>query len=439
MDPKSTFALPTARLRRRTALLAAFCLALAVGVATPVAPPPAGAADQADACQFTRDKTAAPPEIRLGESVTVTLKVDGTCPARDNLADVMLVIDRSQSMYGSKWTAAKRAAITFVDNTSPDLVHIGLIAFASVAVNVNQPTSDHDLLKANINNLQLERGTNLVDSLEFGRRMAIGGATRPGASKVIILLTDGRHTLQNPSKADIDPVVANVRAAGIIVYAIGLGTDLDEAFLRKIATDANHFLRSPTESQLEPIFLSLASSVKALVLQKSATLVDQVPANMTYLPGTAQPIAPLVSADGRTLTWNLANVQAPGYELSYQLRPHEPGTWPTNVRAHEDYTDGLGQKGSIEFPVPTVKVIANPSQAKCVCNIARQRAPAWLIDDAMLHPERYYGWQYLLDPGKPPGPMNPRRECLTLLNPNVDWHPFFNSVVWRVGCYDGRP
>ena len=35
-------------------------------------------------------------------------------------------------------------------------------------------------------------------------------------------------------------------------------------------------------------------------------------------------------------------------------------------------------------------------------------APA-VIADAMANPGRYYGWRYLLDPGKPESPANPRR------------------------------
>jgi Tol biopolymer transport system component len=75
-----------------------------------------------------------------------------------------------------------------------------------------------------------------------------------------------------------------------------------------------------------------------------------------------------------------------------------------------------------------------PGQAGCVCDIVWQRVPRAVIDDALAHPERYHGWRYLLDPGKPPGPMNPPRECLTLMNVNIDYHPIWNSPEWRVGC-----
>jgi hypothetical protein len=57
-----------------------------------------------------------------------------------------------------------------------------------------------------------------------------------------------------------------------------------------------------------------------------------------------------------------------------------------------------------------------------------------VIDEALANPGRFYGWRYLLDPGKPPGPSNPPRECLTLQNVGLDYHPLWNRPLWRVGC-----
>ncbi|MEO8084372.1 MAG: hypothetical protein ABI780_11160 [Ardenticatenales bacterium] len=71
----------------------------------------------------------------------------------------------------------------------------------------------------------------------------------------------------------------------------------------------------------------------------------------------------------------------------------------------------------------------------CVCRIVQTRAPAVVIQAALANPDRYYGWRYLLDPNKPEGPTNPRRECLSLRNEQLDFHPVFNGPIWRVGCH----
>jgi hypothetical protein len=74
------------------------------------------------------------------------------------------------------------------------------------------------------------------------------------------------------------------------------------------------------------------------------------------------------------------------------------------------------------------------SLASCVCRIARQRVPAAVLNDALANPDRYYGWRYPLDAGKPPSPANPPRTCLTLHNLGLDFHPVWNKPEWRVGC-----
>jgi hypothetical protein len=57
-----------------------------------------------------------------------------------------------------------------------------------------------------------------------------------------------------------------------------------------------------------------------------------------------------------------------------------------------------------------------------------------VISDALANPERYFGWLMLLDPGKPHSPANPYRECLSLMNIAMPYHPVWNKPQWRVGC-----
>jgi hypothetical protein len=437
---------------RRFAPLAAMALlGAALGAATsgawaaPQAAPLAAPADD-PVCTVAPDKTAAPAEIPLGASVTVTLKLDGSCPTKLVPADVILVIDRSGSMVrDGKIEAAKAAAVGFVNRTDPAQTRVGLVAIAGVATRVMALTDDRPALVAAINDLTIDAGTNLVDGLAEGRRALSGGDVRPDANRFIVFLTDGRHTVPQPPASELDRVISQVRADGIIVYSIGLGNDLDERVLKRMATSPTHYYFSPSSADLERIYLEIARRIEAQVLFQSLRITDVVPANMTYLPGTGRPVEPDVSTDGKTLTWQLADLPAPGLALTYQLRPEEPGTWPTNVEARAEFRDGFGNDGKLVFPVPTVRVLAPtptpapptatpPPGAGCVCTIVRFRVPPEVIADALAHPEQYYGWEYELDKGKPPSPANPPRLCLTLWNVNIDYHPLFNKPRWRVGC-----
>ncbi len=426
------------------ALVVAIAAISALTAAAAAAPRPAPAQDPT--CNVDHDKTAQPPEILLGAAVTVTLDIGGNCPTKLVPADVILVIDRSGSMVrDGKIEAAKAAAIAFVNRTDPAQTRVGLVAIAGTAVRVSGLTDDRALLTRFIEDLVIDAGTNLVDGLAEARRALSGGDVRPGANRYIVFLTDGRHTVPQPPASDLNRVISQVKSDGIVVYSIGLGYDLDAQVLRRMATSPTHYYASPTAADLEKIYLEIAQRIEAQTLFQNLRITDVVPANMTYLPGTGRPVEPDVSADSKTLTWDLDDVVAPGVSLSYQLRPEEPGLWPTNVEARAEYRDGYGNDDQRVFPVPNVRVLAPTATpapptptpgtgAGCVCTVVRQRVPPAVIEDALAHPDRYYGWQYELDQGKPGSPANPPRLCLTLWNVNIDYHPLWNMPRWRVGC-----
>jgi len=89
-------------------------------------------------------------------------------------------------------------------------------------------------------------------------------------------------------------------------------------------------------------------------------------------------------------------------------------------------------------PTPTVTPSPTPSPTPpptgCVCDIVHRLVRPAVIADALANPDRYRGWQELLDPGKPPSPMNPPRTCLAMQHMALDYHPLYNPPIWRIGC-----
>ncbi|MCC7019844.1 MAG: VWA domain-containing protein [Ardenticatenales bacterium] len=409
-----------------------------------------------DSCSLAVDKTAAPGRIWLGEEVTVTLSITGSCTAREIKSDVVLVIDRSRSMLSAgKFVAARAAAKNFIDRADANLIQIGIVAFDDVAESVHFLSTDKAALKAAVDGISPDTGTNLVDGLDEGRKMLASAGRRADARPVIIFLTDGRHSVGSPPITDLPRVVADVRAAGILVYTIGLGNDIDESNLRQMASDPTKYFRSPTAAELEAIYLQLVGTISATELMKEAFIVDELPADMTFIPGSGQPAEPTLSPDGRTLTWRLVSVAMPPpmLTLTYRVRPTRTGTRPTNVEARADVTDGFGKRQTLLFPVPSVLVLAPvtptppptatppPAGAQCVCRVTRNKVPQSVIDAALADPSKVYGWQYPLNPNVP-GPVlpnNPPRTCLDLQNRGLQYHPLFNNVIWRAGCLIGPP
>ncbi|MCB0216630.1 MAG: VWA domain-containing protein [Chloroflexi bacterium] len=322
-------------------------------------PPPSGP----DRCAVLRDKGAAPREIVLGETVEVALVVEGSCPIEFKTADVVLAIDTSGSMrQENKMAAARNAAIAFLAQTDPLLTRVGLVSFAGEPTAVQALTEDRRRLITAVNGLQADGGTRLVPPLEASIDMVVGEGARPGANRVIVFMSDGKDTgggsVHVPDPPGLTEAIQRARDAGIFIFTIGLGSDADERTLRRMAHDDDAYFFSPGTAELRGVYLQIARRIEAAELFERITVVDEVPDNMTFLPGSGRPTEPELSPDGRTLTWRLGRVFEPGFQLVYRLRPEEVGLWPTNRRAWADYVDGFGNSDRSVFPVPEVRVIA---------------------------------------------------------------------------------
>jgi hypothetical protein len=68
-----------------------------------------------------------------------------------------------------------------------------------------------------------------------------------------------------------------------------------------------------------------------------------------------------------------------------------------------------------------------------VCPQVASAIPAEVRDDALRHPEKYYGWGMPANPNLAPGPANPWRTWLSLRKPTMAYYPTVNPPVWTAG------
>ncbi len=313
----------------------------------PGAPP-----DLAARCRLQRDKTADPTDLVLGDTTEIVLSVDGECPVLDHPADIVLLVDTSGSMSGTKMGAARTAVLEFVGQLDYGLHQVGLISFSTDVELVQPLTANPRALIRAIPELGDDAGTNMAAAMALAADELDSARARPGARQVVVLLSDGRPT---DSAEGVLTVARALRAAGRDVYTIGLGLDVDGSFMRQVATAPNFYFEAPTEYDLVGIYGAISRRVGAAALLRAATVTDVVPANMAYLGGTASPAARWDAAT-RTLTWRLGPVTPAGLRLRYKVRPQAVGVHPTNVRADADVVDGVGVAASLTFPVPEVRV-----------------------------------------------------------------------------------
>ena len=196
--------------------------------------------------------------------------------------ETMLVFDRSGSMdVGKKNPAeplntAKNAASAYVD--SAEIIDkVGLVSFA------NTPSTpiDHELsqdlaaVRDAVGRIAIEKdslqNTNLGDALKDAFTELSGIRHSKNSKRVVIALTDGDANRPldpvNPKNTKFAGEYAAAQAdalhtAQIEVYAIGLGKNISEAFLRdRIATDSAHYFNAPTAASLQDVYSHISESI----------------------------------------------------------------------------------------------------------------------------------------------------------------------------------
>jgi len=198
---------------------------------------------------------------------------------------VVLIIDKSSSMEGKKIELARQAAIGVVENLRPiDLVGV-LIFDNSFQWDVPmRRVEDKVLIKRLISGIVPDGGTQIAPALaEAYRKVLPTHAT----FKHIVLLTDGIS--EEGDSLDLSKEAA---AQHVTISTVGLGQDVNRAYLEKVASIAggkSYFLNEP--AGLEQIVLKdVMEHTGSTAVEK--TLQPVVAKNTEILDGVGMATAP---------------------------------------------------------------------------------------------------------------------------------------------------
>lgn len=228
---------------------------------------------------------------------------------------IVLVLDRSGSMSGSKIEICKSAAVATVDLLTPK-DYVGVIAFDGSAHQVVPITrvTDRDAIASRIATLNSGGGTNLEPGM-IAARQALASVN--AKVKHMIVLTDGRT-----SGANYQQMAAQLNAEGVTISSVGIGSGADAQLLQTIAAaGGGEFYATQDPSNIPQIFTRDAMThigrlineqpFKLRLVERHAMLdswpVDQAPPLLGYVKthrkATTQ--VPLVTDTGDPLlaTW----------------------------------------------------------------------------------------------------------------------------------------
>ena len=160
---------------------------------------------------------------------------------------------------------AKEAAKSFIDEMDPLYDKIGVVSYNQSAQLNFSSSNDFAAAQAAVNIIPTPTGnTNIGDAIGLATTN-IQTNVPSGDIKVEILLTDGVANVPSPISAA--ELYARTKAdeadnVGILIFAIGLGSSVNEDFLRNdIATDPNMYFYAPSASDLEGIYNQIANII----------------------------------------------------------------------------------------------------------------------------------------------------------------------------------
>jgi hypothetical protein len=219
---------------------------------------------------------------------------EGTC--------LILIIDKSSSMEGKKMELARIAAIGVVENLRPiDIV--GVLIFDNSfqwAVPIRR-AEDRQLIKRLIAGITPDGGTQIAPALAEAYRRVDGVQA---TFKHIVLLTDGIS-----EEGDSIALSKEAAAKRVTISTVGLGQDVNRAYLEKIASFSrgkSYFLTDP--SGLEQILLrdvmehtgstAVEKPLRPTVIRQAEVLdgvgIDTAPPLKGYVRFIAKPSADML-------------------------------------------------------------------------------------------------------------------------------------------------
>jgi Ca-activated chloride channel family protein len=205
--------------------------------------------------------TPIPSATCLPEPLYLPVAIRERCDPQHKRADVALVIDTSSSMTGQKLANAKSAAVMFVGlmDLSPGRDQMAVVRYDREAELVCELSHARTVIKAAIRGLASRNWTHI----DAGLRTALAELQSPRHldrnMPVMILLTDG---IQTGTPGEELRAAAAVRNAGVRLYTIGLGADVDAAALRAMAGDASRYRFAPDSADLARIYAETASDIQ---------------------------------------------------------------------------------------------------------------------------------------------------------------------------------
>lgn len=182
-------------------------------------------------------------------------------PATDASIPLAMVVafDLSGSMVGEPLVRAREAATSLIGGLAPD-DEIAVVTFADKVVVAQPLTTDKSAALATLAAFEAVGNTTLHDAT--ARAASLAGES-PLFRRVVVLISDGEDFGALSALSREESLLA-AEEARVPVYAIGLGAEIDRAFLEEVAArTGGRFYEAPQPADLPVISDSLETLLRS--------------------------------------------------------------------------------------------------------------------------------------------------------------------------------
>ncbi len=281
-------------------------------------------------------------------------------PENNKKKDIILVMDVSGSMEGTKLNKAKEDAIDLTNNILSDNKNkIGLITFDTNAEIIFDLTNDINTVNEKINSLTANGATNYNDALKKVDNMLENYQEQNNRDLIVLFLTDGNPCEDTPNEVSTYKILKEKYPSSTIQgiqYEMGssiteaLKNISDKQFNASIDTLGNVLIEASTNPIPYDEFI----------------ITDYIDTDYFEEPSTEDIKTSIGSyeLDGNKITWNLGDTYSTGNneELTINLTQKEryldeEGFYPTNEKESIKYKLGEENETISSHDTPVLKNI----------------------------------------------------------------------------------
>ncbi len=312
---------------------------------------------------ITSNKETNVHSIKSGGTFKVKLTLTAEPNLSSNPVEVVLILDKSGSMYGEPLTYLKTATESFLDildeaadgssDNSLGESRAAIVSFSDYATAETGLIANTVILKSAVNKLTSAGKTN--HAAAFAK--AIELLNNPsGKEKIIVMITDGKTTIGQ----DASPIVNSAKAMGIKIYCLGLlgnGGINEKALYDWASRPVTKYMSiSPSAQELQKYFEQIAESISGpgatnIIINEQVNSDFEIIKISPHSKGTA------VITGNDSLRWNIPVLGARKTEtaqLEFTVKHLGKTTGVLIMNKEITYKDN--EMNNVEFPVPQVEV-----------------------------------------------------------------------------------